>query len=643
MINPSPNSYSTAYTRSLTNPEAFWQEQATAIPWVEFPTKILSTDEDGLTRWYADGVMNTCYAAVDYHVEQGRGEQVALIYDSPVTNTVQRFTYRNLQTEVAQVAGALRLLGVGYGDTVVIYMPMVPEAAFAMLACARLGAIHSVVFGGFAPHELALRIDDARPKVILSASCGIEFDRMIPYKPLLDEAIWLATHQPDHCLILQRPQYQALLTLSRDLDWATTLATADPADWVPVRATDPLYILYTSGTTGKPKGIVRDNGGHAVALKYSLKAIYNIDPGDVFWAASDLGWAVGHCYIVYGPLIGGCTAILFEGKPVRTPDAGTFWRVIQDHKVKLFFTAPTAFRAIKKEDPEGKLLQNYDLSSLKTIFVAGERCDPPTLHWLGNLTGVPIIDHWWQTESGWPMVSNQMGINPMPVKAGSSSLPVCGYDLQILGENGQVLGPNEEGYVCLKLPLPPGFTPTLWHDNERFRQSYLSRFPGYYLSGDGGYIDEDGYVFIMGRVDDVINVAGHRLSTGEMEEIVGAHPAVAECAVVGIADELRGQRPVGFVVLKDDWTGTDQSVETDLVAMIREKIGAVAYFRHAVIVKRLPKTRSGKILRKTIRQIADGESFAIPSTIDDPIILDEIRASLMERGIGTPCTKTLFQ
>ncbi len=634
MINPSPTSYSPAYTRSLTDPEAFWQEQATAIPWVEFPTKILSTDEDGLTHWFANGVMNTCYAAVDYHVEQGRANQVALIYDSPVTNTVQRFTYQDLQAKVAQLAGVLRRLGVGYGDTVVIYMPMVPEAAFAMLACARLGAIHSVVFGGFAPHELALRIDDAQPKVILSASCGIEFDRVIPYKPLLDEAIRLATHQPDHCLILQRPQCQATLSFNRDLDWADTLTTAEPAGWVPVRATDPLYILYTSGTTGKPKGIVRDNGGHAVALKYSLKAIYNVEPGDVFWAASDLGWAVGHSYIVYGPLLGGCTAILFEGKPVRTPDAGTFWRVIQDHKVKVFFTAPTAFRAIKKEDPDGKLRQQYNLSSLETIFVAGERCDPPTLNWLGNLAGVPIIDHWWQTESGWPMVANQMGINPIPVKAGSSSVPVCGYDLTILDGNGQQLPPNREGYVCVKLPLPPGFCPTLWNDNERFQKSYLNRFPGYYLSGDGGYIDEDGYVFIMGRVDDVINVAGHRLSTGEMEEIVGAHPAVAECAVVGIADDMRGQRPVGFVVLKDDWTDASRSVEDELVAMIRETIGALAYFRNAVTLKRLPKTRSGKILRKTIRQIADGEPFTIPSTIDDPVILDEIRIALTERKVG---------
>lgn len=625
--------YAAEYARSLTDPAGFWQEQATAIPWVQFPTQILSTDDEGLTRWYADGVMNTCYAAIDYHVEQGRGDQVALIYDSPVTSTIRRFTYRDLQTEVARLAGVLCNLGVGYGDTVVIYMPMVPEAAFAMLACARLGAVHSVVFGGFAPHELALRINDAQPKVILSASCGLEFDRVIPYKPLLDEAIRLATHQPGHCLLLQRAACPAPLTPGLDLDWAAALATAEPADWVPVKAIDPLYILYTSGTTGKPKGIVRDNGGHAVALKYSLKAIYNIDPGDVFWAASDLGWAVGHCYIVYGPLLGGCTAILFEGKPVRTPDAGTFWRIIQDHKVKAFFTAPTAFRAIRKEDPDGKLRQQYDLSSLETIFVAGERCDPPTLHWLGNLTGVPIIDHWWQTESGWPMVANQMGINPLPVKAGSSTVPVCGYDLQILDENGQRVGPGQEGYVCVKLPLPPGCFPTLWRDTDRFRQAYLSQFPGYYLSGDGGYIDQDGYVFIMGRVDDVINVAGHRLSTGEMEEIVSSHPAVAECAVVGIADDLRGQRPVGFVVLKDDWTDPSRPVEAELVALIREKIGAVACFRESVTLKRLPKTRSGKILRKTIRQIADGESFTVPSTIDDPLILDEIRTALTARNL----------
>jgi len=627
-------SYLNEYRRSLDDPAAFWAEQAGEIPWFRKPGRILSTDSAGLTRWFAGGKLNTCYAAVDYHVENGRADQTALIYDSPVTNTVRRFTYTELRDEVAQLAGTLKRLGVQRGDTVVIYMPMVPEAVFAMLACARIGAIHSVVFGGFAPHELALRIDDAHPKVILSASCGIEFDRVIPYKPLLDEALRLASFSPKHCLILQRPMQEAELTPSRDLDWATAVRQSLMANIVPVNATDPLYILYTSGTTGKPKGIIRDNGGHAVALKYSMRAVYDVQPGDTFWAASDLGWAVGHSYIVYGPLLHGCTTILFEGKPVRTPDAGTFWRVIQQHGVKAFFTAPTAFRAIKKEDPEGLLRQQYDLSSLKYVFVAGERCDPPTLHWLEQTVGVPVIDHWWQTESGWPMVANQMGIESVPVKAGSSTRPVAGFDLQILDEHGQPLGPNEEGYVCLKLPLPPGCLPTLWNDTPRFRQSYLSRFPGYYLTGDGGFVDADGYVFIMGRVDDVINVAGHRLSTGEMEEIVGNHPAVAECAVVGIADELRGQRPIGLVVLKDGISTEEGTLENELVTMIRDTIGAVAYFRQATIVKRLPKTRSGKILRKTIRQIADGEPFTMPSTIDDPAILDEIRNRLSERSIG---------
>ncbi|WP_019986854.1 propionyl-CoA synthetase [Rudanella lutea] len=639
-----PTSYTTAHERSLNDPAGFWQAEARAIPWVQFPEQILSADAHGYPRWFADGVLNTCYAALDYHVENGRADQTALIYDSPVTGTVRRYSYREMLDKVAQLAGAFRQLGVGPGDTVVIYMPMVPEAAFAMLACARIGAIHSVVFGGFAPHELALRINDAQPKLILSASCGIEFDRVIPYKPLLDEAIRQATHQPDHCLILQRRECTASMEAGRDLDWAQTVAGATPTEPVPVNATDPLYILYTSGTTGKPKGIVRDHGGHAVALRYSLKAVYNVEPGDVFWAASDLGWAVGHSYIVYAPLLGGCTSLLYEGKPVRTPDAGAFWRVIEQHQVNVFFAAPTAFRAIRKEDPDGKLRHRYNLGSLRTIFVAGERCDPPTLHWLEAVSGVPVIDHWWQTESGWPMLSNPMGISPMPVKAGSATVPVCGYDLRILDEAGEPLGPNQEGFVCLKLPLPPGCLPTLWRDPERFRQSYLSRFPGYYLSGDGGYIDEDGYVFIMGRVDDVINVAGHRLSTGEMEELVGSHPAVAECAVVGLACSLRGQRPVGFVVLKDDWgktpdealpaAETSRTVEDELVTLIRDQIGAVAYFRQAVIVKRLPKTRSGKILRKTIRQLADGESFAVPSTIDDPVILDEIRAELAARGIG---------
>ncbi|MBO0931506.1 propionyl-CoA synthetase [Fibrella aquatilis] len=631
---PTTNNYADQYHRSLTNPDGFWAEQASRIPWYTPPTQSQSTDADGLTRWYADGVMNTCYAAIDYHIEQGRGEQPALIYDSPATGQVRTYTYLDLRDEVARVAGMLRNLGVSKGDTVVIYMPMVPEAAFAMLACARLGAVHSVVFGGFASPELAVRIDDVRPRVVLSASCGIEFGTVIPYKPLLDAALAQSAYPPAHCVILQRPQCEAIMQSGRDLDWATLLARATPADCVPVLATDPLYVLYTSGTTGRPKGIVRDNGGHAVALAYSLEAIYDVRPGEVFWAASDLGWAVGHSYIVYGPLIYGCTAILFEGKPVRTPDAGTFWRVIADHKVNVFFTAPTAFRAIRKEDPEASLRRNYDLSSIRALFVAGERCDPPTLGWLDQILNIPVIDHWWQTESGWPMVANQLGLDPIPVKMGSSSKPVCGYDLQILDEDGQQLGPNQEGYVCVKLPLPPGFTPTLWHDTPRFRESYLNRFPGYYLTGDGGYIDEDGYVFIMGRVDDVINVAGHRLSTGEMEEIVGAHAAVAECAVVGIACPLRGQRPVGFVVLKDGQTITPEQLETELVTLLREQIGAVAYFRNALAVKRLPKTRSGKILRKTIRQLADGEPFTIPATIDDPAIIDEIRLVLASRKVG---------
>ena len=627
-------SYAQQHQRSLTDPVGFWREQAARIPWYRVPEQILVTDEEGLTRWYADGELNTCYAALDYHVDNGRADQPALIYDSPVTRQVRTYTYRELRDEVANVAGMLRGLGVGKGDTVVIYMPMVPEAAFAMLACARLGAVHSVIFGGFAAPELAFRIDDVCPKVLLLASCGIEFDKTVPYKPLLDAALTLATHKPAHCVMLQRPQCQADLQPNCDHDWATLLATALPADPVPVRATDPLYVLYTSGTTGKPKGIVRDNGGHAVALAYSMEAVYAVKPGEVFWAASDLGWAVGHSYIVYGPLLYGCTSILFEGKPVRTPDAGTFWRIMAQHKVCTFFTAPTAFRAIRKEDPDASLRHQYDLSALRAQFVAGERCDPPTLGWLQAILNVPVIDHWWQTESGWPMVANQLGIEPMPVKVGSSTKPVCGYDLQILDEDGQQLGPNQEGYVCLKLPLPPGCFPTLWHDTARFTESYMSRFPGYYLTGDGGYIDEDGYVFIMGRVDDVINVAGHRLSTGEMEEIVGAHPAVAECAVVGIACPLRGQRPVGLVVLKDGQTIRQEQLEEDLIALIRDNIGAVASFRNAAIVKRLPKTRSGKILRKTIRQLADGEPFTIPATIDDPAIIDEIRTVLTTRQIG---------
>lgn len=626
--------YQQLYEHSLLHREEFWAEQAQQIHWFKQPETILSKDENGFYRWFKGGQLNSCYLALDYHVENGRADQVALIYDSPVTNTIIKYTYLELRDEVAQLAGALKSLGVSKGDTVVIYMSMVPQAAMAMLACARLGAVHSVVFGGFASHELAIRIDDAKPKVIIATSCGIEFDKVIPYKPLLDTAIDQAIHKPNHCLILQRPMCIASMQTGRDVSFDRLINTSQPADCVPVDATDPLYILYTSGTTGKPKGIVRDNGGHAVALKYSMKAVYNVELGEVYWAASDVGWAVGHSYIVYGPLIHGCTSILFEGKPIKTPDAGTFWRVMAEHKVKVFFTAPTAFRAIKKEDPEALLKAKYDLSALEIIFVAGERCDPPTLQWLQNLSGLPVIDHWWQTESGWPMVSNMMGVERFPIKAGSSAKPVCGYELKILNENGEAVPVNQEGYVCIKLPLAPGSLPTLWHDDERFRESYLNKFEGYYLTGDGGYIDEDGYVFIMGRLDDVINVAGHRLSTGEMEEMVAAHPAVAECAVIGIADEMRGQRPIGLVVLKDGQPIDETILEETLVQMIRDKIGAVAYFRNALIVKRLPKTRSGKILRKVMRQIADGESYVIPSTIDDPAILDEISERLKERKIG---------
>jgi propionyl-CoA synthetase len=631
--------YESLFQYSLEQPEDFWAAQADELDWYKKPETILSKDANGFDRWFAGGQLNTCYLAVDYHVKNGRADQTALIYDSPVTNTVRKFSYAEVQTQVAKLAGALRNLGVEKGDRVVIYMPMIPETAFAMLACARLGAVHSVVFGGFAPHELAIRIEDAEPKVVISASCGIEFDRVLPYKPLLDEAIAIAAFKPNHCLIFQRPMCEASMIAGRDVDFAEAVLEAQPADCVPVDATDPLYILYTSGTTGKPKGVVRDNGGHAVALKFSMHHVYNAHAGDVFWAASDFGWVVGHSYILYAPLISGCTSIIFEGKPIRTPDAGTFWRVIADHKVKIFFTAPTAFRAIRKEDPEVKFKAKYDLSSLTNIFVAGERCDPPTLEWLQQISQLPITDHWWQTESGWPMVANMMGVQEFPVKAGSATKPVCGYNLKIVGENGEELGAHQEGYVCLKLPLPPGFTPTLWNDDVRFKSSYLKKFEGYYLSGDGGFVDDDGYVFIMGRVDDVINVAGHRLSTGEMEEFVGSHAAVAECAVVGISDELRGQRPVGLVVLKDGVNIDEATLEAELIAVVREQIGALAFFRNALVVKRLPKTRSGKILRKTIRQIADGEAYSVPSTIDDPAILGEIAAALQHRKIGSAFEK----
>lgn len=626
--------YQEKYNHSIANKEQFWAEQAEKIAWFKKPETILSQDEHGFYRWFEGGKLNTAYLALDYHVENGRGEQDALIYDSPATNSVKKYTFRELRDAVAKLAGGLKNLGVEKGDTVVIYMPMVPEAAMAMLACARLGAIHSVVFGGFAPHELAIRIDDAKPKVIISASCGIEFDKVIPYKPLLDHAIEMAEFKPNHAIILQRPQAQASMIDGHDIDFNELQNNAEPADCVEVDATDPLYILYTSGTTGKPKGIVRDNGGHAVAMHYSMQDIYNVQAGNVFWAASDIGWVVGHSYIIYAPLIYGCTTVFFEGKPIRTPDAGTFWRVIADHKVNCFFTAPTAFRAIRKEDPEVELMKKYDLSSLKSIFVAGERCDPSTLLWLKEISNLPVIDHWWQTETGWGIVANMMGVEEFPVKVGSATKPVCGFELKILNEAGEELKANEEGFICIKLPMAPGCLPTLWNDNQRFKESYLSTFEGYYLTGDGGYIDEDGYVYVMGRIDDVINVAGHRLSTGEMEEIIASHTAVAECAVVGIEDELRGQRPIGFIVLKDGQTIGEDNLEKETIALIRDQIGAVAFYRNTILVKRLPKTRSGKILRKVIRQLSDAVPFTVPSTIDDPVILDEIMQRLIERKIG---------
>ncbi|MCP9764073.1 propionyl-CoA synthetase [Lacihabitans soyangensis] len=626
--------YNHFYQQSILQRGKFWGRKAAKIAWYKAPKTVLTLDKQGYYKWYPDGELNTCYLAVDKHVKDGKGGEVAMIYDSPVSNTKRKYTYDEVKLRVSKISGALRDKGVEKGDTVIIYMPMVPDAAFSMLACARLGAVHSVVFGGFAPHELAIRIDDAKPKVIISASCGIEFDKIIPYKPLLENAIQEAEHQPSACLILQREMHICSLQEGFDFDFEESVNAAEPADCVKVNATDPLYILYTSGTTGKPKGIVRDNGGHAVAMQFSMDYVYNAKKGDVFWAASDVGWVVGHSYIVYAPLIAGCTTVFFEGKPVRTPDPGTFWRMIEEYKVNIFFTAPTAFRAIRKEDPESEYLKKYDLSSLRTIFVAGERCDPSTLKWLQEITQKPIIDHWWQTETGWAIVANMMGVEQFPVKEGSATKPVCGYEVQILDETGEVLGPNQEGFVCIKEPLPPGCLPTLWNDDERFQESYMEKFPGYYLTGDGGYIDPDGYVFIMGRIDDVINVAGHRLSTGEMEEIVSSHTAVAECAVIGIEDELTGQKPLGLVVLKDTSTISGEEVQQDLVALVRAQVGAVAAFRTVVIVKRLPKTRSGKILRKTMRMIADDKVFTLPSTIDDPAILEELKVILQNNYIG---------
>ena len=633
-------SYLDIYQQSIEQPELFWREQAEQIKWYEFPETILSQDEHGFYRWFSGGKLNTSYLALDVHIEEGRGGQLAMIYDSPTTDTQQKFTFLELRDEVAKFAGGLKNLGVEKGDRVILYMPMVPEAAIAMLACARLGAVHSVVFGGFAPNELAVRIDDATPKVLVTASCGIEFARVIEYKPLVDQALEIAEFPPENTVVLQRPQAQAKMKSGQDHDWNELVKNAEPADPVALDATDPLYILYTSGTTGLPKGVVRDNGGHAVALKYSMKAVYNTDPGDVFWAGSDVGWVVGHSYIVYAPLIHGCTTILYEGKPVRTPDAGSFWRLIEEHKVNTFFTAPTAFRAVKKEDPEAKLKKQYDISSLRTLFLAGERLDPPTYEWLKEILAdesqpeIPVIDHWWQTETGWAICSNPMGIEPQPLKNGSPTLPMPGYNVQVLDEEGETCKPGETGNIVIHLPLPPGCLPTLWNDDERFKQSYLSQYPGYYISGDEGIKDEDGYIFVMGRVDDVINVAGHRLSTGEMEELIAGHPDIAECAVTGIDDELRGQVPVGFVVLKDGVQISQDKMQQELIEIIRKNIGAVACFKQAGIVNRLPKTRSGKILRKTIRKLASETEVAIPPTIDDPLILEEIREIMQERGIG---------
>jgi propionyl-CoA synthetase len=632
--------YDDTYRRSLEDPDGFWAEAAADIDWIEPFEVVLDRTASPSPRWFAGGALNTCANAIDRHVEGGRADQLALVYDSPVTWVVRRFTFAQLRDEVARFAGGLASLGVAKGDAVIIYMPMVPEAVVAMLACARLGAIHSVVFGGFAPNELAVRIDDAKPKVIVSASCGVEVQRVIEYKPLLDLAIEAASHQPVACVILQRagatmsgtPLPPAPLVAGRDHDWDTLAAAATPHDCVPVAATDPLYILYTSGTTGKPKGVVRDNGGHAVALRWSLPHVYDTHPGDVFWAASDVGWVVGHSYIVYAPLLTGATTILYEGKPVGTPDPGAFWRVIAEHGVKTLFTAPTAFRAIKKEDPNGAHLAGHDLSAFRYLFLAGERLDPDTYHWAAELLRRPVVDHWWQTETGWPIAANCLGIEALPVKPGSPTKAVPGYRVRILDlVSGAEVPAATEGAVTIELPLPPGCLPTLWQDDDRFVASYLSTFPGHYVTGDGGFLDDDGYLFVMGRIDDVINVAGHRLSTGAMEEVIATHPAVAECAVIGAADQMKGQVPVGFVVLKAGVDRPAGEVEAELVTLVRERIGPVAAFKEALVVGHLPKTRSGKILRSTMRAIADGRDYSVPSTIDDPAILDEIGSALKAR------------
>jgi len=626
--------YEEIFARSIEQPEAFWAAQADEIEWYSKPEMILSRDENGYPLWYKDGELNICYLALDKHIQDGYGDQTAFIYDSPVTQTVKKYTYSEVKTEVAKLAAGLLLLGLKKGDTAIIYMPMIPQTAFSMLACARIGVIHSVVFGGFAPHELAIRIDDCKPRAIITASSGIEVDRLIAYKPLVDQAIELASHRPKKVIVFNRKLGARIPFKKYDVDYDALVYGSEETPCVPVNSNHPLYILYTSGTTGKPKGIVRDTGGYAVALKFSMKYIYNVKEDETFWAASDMGWAVGHSYILYGPLLNRNTTIIFEGKPIKTPDASTFWRIISEHKVGTMFTAPTAIRAIKKEDPDGEFIKKYDLSCLKNQFLAGERCDNATLEWYQQHIPIPVIDHWWQTESGWPMIANSLGIEKMPVKFGSATKAVCGYDIRIFNENGEELSANEEGLVVIKLPLPPGNMLGIWENEARFKASYFNKFEGYYLSGDGGYKDEDGYIFITGRTDDVINVAGHRLSTAEMEEVVASHRFVAECAVIGIQDELKGQIPLALVVTKLDIEIEHYQLEQEIIKLIRQQIGAVTSLRNVVIVARLPKTRSGKTLRKLLRSIADGAEFQIPSTIDDESIVEEIIAALKKYKIG---------
>ncbi len=632
------DSYQAAVDEARFAPEDFWRQAAAGISWIKPFDRVLDRSAAPLYRWYPGGVLNTCYNAIDLHVEQGRGDQAAVIYDSPVTGVKRKLTYKQLLEEVARFAGVLVSQGVVKGDRVIVYMPMIPETLIAMCACARIGAVHSVVFGGFAARELAARIDDAKPKIVLSASCGIEGTRIVAYKPILEEALAAAAHKPERCIILQRPQQLCDLRSGSDLDWSEAVGEAAPVGCVPVLSTDPLYILYTSGTTGRPKGVVRDNGGHAVALKWSMQHVYDVQPGDVFWAASDFGWAVGHSYLVYGPLLHGCTTVVHEGKPVGTPDPGNFWRVVQEHRVKLLFTAPTAIRAIKREDAAGEYFGRYDTSSLQSLFLAGERLDPDTYHWARRLLQRPVIDHWWQTETGWPVASNCMGLQPLPFKPGSPTKPVPGFVVEILDEQGQWLAPNREGAVAIRLPMPPGCLSTLWDNEVGLRDTYLKRFPGYYLTGDGGYIDDDGYLYIMGRIDDVIIVSGHNLSSGSIEEVLASHRDIAECAVFGVKDPLKTQVPLALVVLKANVQREHATIKRELIDLVRREVGPVANLKQVGIVARLPKTRSGKVMRSTMRKIANGEAYQVPPTIEDPAVLGDITAALQE--LGYPAVRT---